>query len=58
MVQILNPMGVIVIIDCEHLCMSMRGVRKSHARTTTSAVRGALRDPATRAEAISLITKG
>ena len=58
MVQILNPMGVIVIIDCEHLCMSMRGVRKSRARTTTSAVRGVLRDPATRAEAISLITKG
>ena len=58
MVKILNPMGVIVIIDCEHLCMSMRGVRKSQARTTTSAVRGVLRDPATRAEAISLITKG
>jgi len=57
MVKILDPMGVIVIIDCEHLCMSMRGVRKSHARTTTSAVRGVLRDPATRAEAISLITK-
>ena len=58
MVKILDPMGVIVIIDCEHLCMSMRGVRKSRARTTTSAVRGVLRDPATRAEAISLITKG
>ncbi len=56
MVEILKPMGVIVIIDCEHLCMSMRGVRKSQARTTTSAVRGVLRDPATRAEAISLIT--
>ena len=56
MVNILNPMGVIVIVDCEHLCMSMRGVRKSQARTTTSAVRGVLRDPATRAEAISLIT--
>ena len=56
MVKILNPLGVIVIVDCEHLCMSMRGVRKSQARTTTSAVRGALRDPATRAEAISLIT--
>lgn len=56
MVEILNPRGVIVIIDCEHLCMSMRGVRKSHARTTTSAVRGALRDATTRAEAISLIT--
>ena len=56
MVEILKPMGVIVIIDCEHLCMSMRGVKKSQARTTTSAVRGVLRDPATRAEAIRLIT--
>ncbi len=56
MVGILKPMGVLVIIDCEHLCMSMRGVKKSQARTTTSAVRGVLRDPATRAEAISLIT--
>ncbi len=56
LVEILNPMGVIVIIDCEHLCMSMRGVRISQARTTTSAVRGVLRDAATRAEAISLIT--
>jgi GTP cyclohydrolase I len=56
MVKILNPLGVIVIIDCEHLCMSMRGVKKSQARTTTSAVRGALRDSTTRAEAISLIT--
>ncbi|MSZ47772.1 MAG: GTP cyclohydrolase I FolE, partial [Actinobacteria bacterium] len=43
LVEILKPMGVIVIIDCEHLCMSMRGVRKSQARTTTSAVRGVLR---------------
>ena len=56
LVEILKPMGVIVIIDCEHLCVSMRGVRKSRARTTTSAVRGVLRDAATRAEAISLIT--
>jgi GTP cyclohydrolase I len=52
----LEPGGVIVIIDCEHLCMSMRGVQKSQARTITSAVRGMLRDPATRAEAMSLIT--
>jgi GTP cyclohydrolase I len=56
MMDILKPLGVIVIIDCEHLCMSMRGVRKSEARTITSAVRGVLRDPATRAEAMSLIT--
>jgi len=56
MVEILDAAGVIVIIDCEHLCMSMRGVRKSEARTVTSSVRGILRDAATRAEAISLIT--
>ena len=56
MVEILKPLGVIVIIDCEHLCMSMRGVKKSNARTTTSAVRGVLQNTATRAEAISLIT--
>ncbi|CAB4768993.1 MAG: GTP cyclohydrolase I FolE [Actinobacteria bacterium] len=54
LVRILEPLGVIVIIDCEHLCMSMRGVRKSTARTVTSAVRGQLRDPATRAEAMQL----
>ena len=56
LVEILEAAGVIVIIDCEHLCMSMRGVRKTQARTTTSAVRGQLRDAATRAEAMSLIT--
>jgi GTP cyclohydrolase I len=54
-VEILQPRGVIVVIECEHLCMSMRGVRKPGARTVTSAVRGQLRDPATRAEAMSLI---
>lgn len=57
LVEILEPAGVIVIVECEHLCMSMRGVRKAEARTVTSAVRGRLRDPATRAEAISLITR-
>lgn len=51
----LNPSGVIVVIDCEHLCMTMRGVRKPGSRTITSAVRGSLRHPATRAEAMSLI---
>ena len=55
LMDILQPLGVIVVIECEHLCMSMRGVRKPGARTTTSAVRGQLRDPATRAEAMSLI---
>ena len=55
MVAILEPRGVIVVIECEHLCMSMRGIRKPGAKTVTSAVRGQLRDPATRAEAMSLI---
>jgi len=55
-VELLDPAGVIVVIDCQHLCMAMRGVRKSQSRTTTSAVRGQLRDSATRAEAMSLIT--
>ena len=55
MVEHLDPRGVIVVIECEHLCMSMRGVRKTGARTVTSAVRGQLRDSTTRAEAMSLI---
>jgi GTP cyclohydrolase I len=55
LMRILEPRGVIVVIECEHLCMSMRGIRKPGAKTMTSAVRGQLRDPATRAEAISLI---
>lgn len=53
--DVLDPLGVIVMIECEHLCMSMRGVRKPGARTVTSAVRGQLRNAATRAEAMSLI---
>ena len=55
MVELLAPRGVIVVVECEHLCMSMRGVRKPGSRTVTSAVRGGLRQPATRAEAMSLI---
>ncbi len=54
--RILEPRGVIVVIECEHLCMTMRGVRKPGSKTITSAVRGQLRDPATRAEAMQLIT--
>lgn len=55
LVDNLNPRGVIVVVEAEHLCMSMRGVHKPGAKTMTSAVRGQLRDPASRAEAISLI---
>jgi GTP cyclohydrolase I len=55
LVEILEPRGAIVVLDCEHLCMTMRGVRKPGSRTVTSAVRGQLRVPATRAEAMSLI---
>jgi GTP cyclohydrolase I len=52
----LAPRGVIVVVECEHLCMSMRGIQKPGARTVTSAVRGILqRDAKTRAEAMSLI---
>jgi GTP cyclohydrolase I len=52
----LQPRGVIVVIDCEHMCMAVRGIRKPGARTVTSAVRGLLqRDARTRSEAMSLI---
>jgi len=54
--RILEPRGVIVVIECEHLCMTMRGVRKPGSKTITSAVRGQLRNAATRAEAMGLIT--
>jgi GTP cyclohydrolase I len=52
----LEPRGVMVVIEAEHLCMTMRGVRKPGARTLTSAVRGIFRDSdSTRAEAMSLL---
>jgi GTP cyclohydrolase IA len=52
----LKPQGVIVVIQAEHLCMAMRGIRKPGSVTVTSAVRGIFRDnPATRAEAMSLV---
>ena len=58
LVKHLQVQGVIVVIEAEHLCMSMRGVQKPGSRTITSAVRGQLRDPATRAEAMSLLLGG
>lgn len=55
----LNPLGVMVVIEAEHLCMSMRGIKKPKAITVTSAVRGSFRNnPATRTEAMMLIRGG
>lgn len=52
----LQPRGVIVVVECEHMCMAMRGIQKSGARTVTSAVRGLFqRDAKSRAEAMGLI---
>ena len=54
--EVLDPRGVIVVVDCEHLCMSMRGIRKPGSRTVTSAVRGHFeRSAAARNEAMSLV---
>ncbi|WP_114046088.1 GTP cyclohydrolase I FolE [Acidipropionibacterium virtanenii] len=55
LVEHIGARGVIVVVECEHMCMTMRGVRKPGSRTVTSAVRGILRDPTTRAEAMGLI---
>lgn len=56
LVRALEPSGVFVVVEAEHLCMSMRGVRKPGSITVTSAVRGLFKDnPATRAEAMSFI---
>ena len=55
LVELLKPRGTIVVLECEHLCMTMRGVRKPGAKTVTSAVRGLMHRPATRSEAMSLI---
>ena len=57
--EALDPRGVLVVIEAEHLCMSMRGIRKPGSQTVTSAVRGQFRSSeATRAEAMGLINRG
>ena len=55
LVELLEARGVIVVIEAEHLCMTMRGVKKAGARTITSAVRGIMHNAATRSEAMALI---
>ena len=58
LMRVLEPRGALVVIEAEHLCMSMRGVRKPGAKTVTSAVRGSMRDSdRTRAEAMSLLMR-
>ncbi|WP_425454057.1 GTP cyclohydrolase I FolE [Nocardioides immobilis] len=58
LMRILEARGVIVVVEAEHLCMTMRGVRKAGARTITSAIRGSMHNAATRNEAMSLIMHG
>jgi GTP cyclohydrolase IA len=58
MMDILDARGAIVVVEAEHLCMTMRGVRKPGSKTVTSAVRGMMHNPATRSEAMSLIVHG
>lgn len=57
--RVLNPKGVMVVVRAEHLCMTMRGIKKPGAQTVTSVVTGIFREnPATRAEAMTLINGG
>jgi GTP cyclohydrolase I len=58
LMRILEARGAIVVIEAEHLCMTMRGVKKPGAKTITSAIRGSMHSAATRQEAMSLIMRG
>jgi GTP cyclohydrolase I len=58
LMEILDARGAIVVIEAEHLCMTMRGVHKPGAKTITSAIRGIMHNAATRSEAMSLIMHG
>jgi GTP cyclohydrolase IA len=58
LMRILEARGVIVVVEAEHLCMTMRGVKKAGSRTITSAIRGSMHNAATRHEAMSLIMHG
>ena len=54
--EALSPLGVAVVIECKHLCMSMRGIQKQNSVTTTSAFTGAFENEKTRSEFMRLIT--
>ena len=56
--EVLRPQGVIVVIEAEHMCMSMRGVHKPGSSTVTSALRGIMNDGTTRAEMMALVLGG
>ena len=56
--EVLEPQGVIVVIEAEHMCMSMRGISKPGSSTVTSALRGIMNDGATRAEMMALVLSG
>ena len=59
LMEMVKPSGVIVVVDCEHMCMAVRGIQKPGASTITSAVRGIFQtDAKSRAEAMSLIASG
>ena len=58
LMSILEARGALVVIEAEHLCMTMRGVKKPGSKTLTSAIRGTMHNPATRQEAMALITHG
>ena len=58
LMEILEARGAIVVIEAEHLCMTMRGVKKPGSKTITSAIRGTMHNAATRNEAMSLIMHG
>jgi len=58
LMEVLRPQGVLVILEAEHMCMSIRGVKKPGSLTVTSAVRGVFHKNATRTEALSLIKAG
>lgn len=57
MVSAIQPKGVMVVVEAEHLCLTMRGIKKPGSRIVTSAVRGILRNTATRAEALALLSR-